>query len=188
MFGAVSLTKNADIDKYKYSRYGIGFDRQGDFSFGNELGKNFIIFGADLNSSSHVNNKKNNILVLGTDFVQGISGTTIYAEKLYSINLTEKINEQFCLSLHYNGANSYLFVNSKEINKFNAKDSAIVASPLCLGNISKDSFVDNMRKTGLNGYGYDFTVDYDSVAVDDILDLHSYLMEKNGIVSNVWIY
>ena len=90
LFGVVSLTKNADIDKYKCSGYGIGFDRHGEFSFGNGLGRNCIIFGANLSSSSHDNNKKNNILVLGKDFVQGIAGTTIYAEKLYKIYFTEK--------------------------------------------------------------------------------------------------
>ena len=137
MFGAVSLTKNADIDKYKYSVYGIGFDRHGEFSFGNGLGKNCLIFGAYLSSSSHANNKRNNILVLGKDFVKGINGTTIYAEKLYKINFTEK-NKNFCLSLHYNGANSYLFFNGTEIHIFKAKDSEIVPSPLCLENISKD--------------------------------------------------
>ena len=68
LFGAVSLTKNADIDRYKYSGYGIGFDRRREFSFGNGLGRNCIIFGADLCSSSHANNKKNNILVLDKDF------------------------------------------------------------------------------------------------------------------------
>ena len=182
LFGAVSLTKNTDIDKYKYSGYGIGFDRHGEFSLGNGLGKNCNVFGADLSSSSsHDNNNKNNILVLGKNFVQGINDTTIYAEKLYKINFTEK-NKKFCLSLHYNGASSYLFVNGTEIHKFKAKDSEIVASPLCLGNISKDFSVDNMRKTGLNSYVYDFSVDYDAVAVDDILDIHKYLMEKNGIV------
>ena len=90
LFGAVSLTKNADIDKYKYSGYGIGFDRQGEFSFGNGLGRNCKTLVADMSSSSHVNNKINNILVLGKDIVQGINGTTIYAEKFYSINFTEK--------------------------------------------------------------------------------------------------
>ena len=90
LFGAVSLTKNADIDQYKYSGYGIGFDRHREFSFGNGISRNCIIFGADLSSSSHANNKENNILVLGKDFVQVINGTTIYAEKLYSINFTEK--------------------------------------------------------------------------------------------------
>ena len=100
MFRAVSFNKNADIDQYKYSEYGIGFDRGREFSFGSELSKNCIIFGADLSSSSHANNKKSNILVLGKDFVQGINGTTIYTEKLYSINFTEKKNLKNCLSLH----------------------------------------------------------------------------------------
>ena len=67
---------------------------------------------------------------------------------MYSINFTEH-NKKFCLSLHYNGANSYLFVNGKEIHKFKAKDSEIVATPLCLGNISKDWSVDNMKKLDL---------------------------------------
>ena len=70
------------------------------------------------------------------------------AEKMYSINFTER-DKRFCLSLHYNGANSYLFVNGKEIMKFKAKDSEIVTTPLCLGNISKDWSVDNINKTGL---------------------------------------
>ena len=59
------------------------------------------------------------------------------------------------MSLHYNGANSYLFVNGTEIYKFKAKDSEILATPLCLGNISKDWSVDKMKKTGFNGYAYD---------------------------------
>ena len=86
------------------------------------------------------------------------------------------------MSLHYNGANSYLFVNGKEIYKFIGKGSEIVATPLCLGNISKDFSVDNMKNAGLNEYVYDFNVDYDAIAVDDILDIHKYLMEKNSIV------
>ena len=125
--------------------------------------------------------KKNNIPVLGKDFVQGITGTIIYADKLYSVNFTEN-NKIFCLSLHYNGADSYLFLNGVEVHKFKAKDSVIVASPLCLGNISKDFSVDNMKKTGLSAYVYDFSVDYDAIAVDYILNIHKYLMEKNGIV------
>ena len=81
------------------------------------------------------------------------------------------------LSLHCNGANKNLFVNSTDIHKFKAKDSEIVTSPLSLGNISKDFSVDNMKRTGLNGYVYDFNVDYDAIAVDDILNIHKYLME-----------
>ena len=84
--------------------------------------------------------------------------------------------------MYYVSANSYLFVNGKEIHKFKAKDSEIVATPLCLGNISKDWSVDNMKNTGLNGYVYDFSVDYDAIAVDDILGIDNYLMKKNDIV------
>ena len=84
------------------------------------------------------------------------------AEKKYSISFTES-RKKFCLSFHYNGLDSYLFVNSVEIIKFKAKDSEIVATPLCLRNISKDFSLDNMKKTGLNGYVYDFSVDYDAI-------------------------
>ena len=92
-----------------------------------------------------------------------------------------KKNKKFHLSLYYNGANSYLFVNGIEIHKFKAKNSEILATPLRLGNISKDFSVDDMKKTGLNGYVYDFIVDYDAIVVDDILDIHKYLIEKNNI-------
>ena len=99
---------------------------------------------------------------------------------MYSINFTKK-HTKFCLSLYYNGANSYLFVNGTEIIKFKAKDSEIIPYSLCLGNISKDWTNDNMKKTGFNGYIY-FSADYHAIAVSDILDIHKYLMKKNGIV------
>ena len=89
---------------------------------------------------------------------------------------------KFCLRLHYNGDNCYLFVNGTEIIKFKAKNSEIVATPLYPGNISKDWTVDNMKRTGFNVYVYDFSVDYDAVAVDDILDIHKYLMKKNNMI------
>ena len=169
MFEAVSLTKYNDIDKYKYSGYGIGFDRKGIFSVSNGFGRNCIIFGVDMSSSVHIDKKKKDILILGKGPTQGLEHT-LTAEKMYSINFTAN-NKKFCLSLHCNGANSYLFVNGTEIIKFKAKDSEIVATPLCLGNISKDFSVDNMKNTGLSGYVYDFRVDYDVIAVDDILDI-----------------
>ena len=86
------------------------------------------------------------------------------------------------MGLHCNGANSYLFVDGKEIHKSKAKDSKIVATPLCLGNASKDWSVDNMKKNWLNEFVYDFSVDYDVIAVADVLDIHRYLMERNGLV------
>ena len=106
--------------------------------------ENVLIFGADMSSSIHIDNKKKDILVLGRGPTQGLE-STLTAEKMCSINFTVT-KKKFCLSLHYNGANSYLFFNGTEIIKFKAKDSKIVASPLCLGNISKDWLTDNMKK------------------------------------------
>ena len=155
LFGAVTLTKHADINKQIYSGYGIGFDRHGCFSSAEiGIGRNVIIFGAYMSLSTKIDSRKKRILYF----------------------------KKFCLSLHYNGANSYLFVNGKEIHKFKAKDSEIVATLLCLGKISKDWTVDNLKKTGINGYVYNFSVDYDAIAVDVILDIHNYLMKKNDIV------
>ena len=97
---------------------------------------------------------------------------------MYSINFTV-IKKKFSLGLHYNGANSYLFVSGTEIYKFKAKVSEIVATSLCLGNIFKNWSPDNTKKAGFNGYVYDFSVDYDATDVDDIVDIHKYLMKKN---------
>ena len=134
-----------------------------------------------MNSSVHVDNKGKDILILGKGPTQGLGEHSLTAEKMYSINFGDN-NKNYCLSLHYNGANSYLFVNGTEIIKSKAKYSEIVASPLCLGNISKDQSVDNMKDTGLNNYVYDCSVDYDTTDVDDIKDIHKYLMKKSNIV------
>ena len=125
-----------------------------------------------MSSSAHIDNKKKDILILGIGPTQGLVHT-LNAEKMYSINFTVT-NIKFCLSLHYNGANSYLFVNGTDIYKFKAKDSENVASPLCLGNISKDWPTVNMKRTGFNGYVYDFSVDYYTTSVDDIKDIHRF--------------
>ena len=129
MFGAVKLTKNAGIDKNKYSGYGIRFDRR-TFSFpSGGFSCNVIIFVVDMSSSVHVDNKKKDILVLGEGPTQGLYGTTLSSEKKYSDNFT-LTRKKFCLSLCYDGAKSHLFVNGTEIIKFKAlklifKDSEI---------------------------------------------------------------
>ena len=172
------MSKNADVSKYKYSEYGTAFDRISSFSFpGDGDGQNIIIFGVDMNSSTHIENKVKDILILGKGRTQGLGEDSLTAEKMYSINFT-KDNVKFCLSLHYNGPNSYLFVNGTEIIKFKAKDSKIVASPLCLGNISKDWSTDNMKKRSFTGYVYDFSVGYDAITVDDIKDIKMKNEEK----------
>ena len=134
-----------------------------------------------MNSSIHIDNKGKDILILGLGPTQGLGENSLTAEKMYSINFTVT-KKKFCLSLHFNGGNSYLFVNGKEIIKFKGKDSNIVPRPLCLGNISKDWSTDKMKKTGFTGYVHDFSVDYNVVTVDDIKDIDNYLRKKNNIV------
>ena len=173
------MTKTADTDKYKHQGHGIGFDLSGNFSHpdgGN--GKNVIIFGVDMTDSKHANNKTKDVLVLGHGFKQKINDTKIYAEKMYSPNFTVA-NKTFCLSLHYNGDDSYLFVNGKEVIKFKAKKQSVVGK-LSLGNISADF---NQADRKFYRYIYDFSVDYNAISNDKIHDIHPYLMRKNGIIS-----
>ena len=171
------MTKNADTDKYKYQSHGIGFDLSGIFSHpdgGN--GKSVIILGVDMTNAKHGNNKTKEVLVLGHGVIQKIDDATIYAEKMYSPNFTVA-NKTFCLSLHYNGDDSYLFVNGI---KFKAKKQSVVGK-LSLGNISADFNQADRKSTGLYGYIYDFSVDYNAISNDKIHDIHRYLMEKNNI-------
>ena len=130
--------------------------------------------------STKINNRKKDISVLGKGSTQGLEHT-LSAEKLYSINFNNHFTKS-CFTLHYNAAKSYLFINGTEIIKFKAKDSEIKPYELCLGNISKDWSIVNMKKTGLKDCVYDFSVDYDYISNSDILEIHKYLMEKNGIV------
>ena len=137
-----------------------------------------------MSSSIHIDNKGKEILILGFGPTQRLGEHSLTAEKMYSINNFTVTKKKFCLSLHHNGANSYLFVNGSEMYKSKAKYSKIVPSTLCLGNISKDWSLDNMKRTWFTGYVYDFSVDYNAIAVDNIKDIHKYLVEKNGII---WI-
>ena len=188
----------SDTDLNKYVGYGICFDEGSNFSFGNIVnGKNVIIFGADMSFSSHERNRENEIYVLGKDFIQGVTtvgptalngrtskGTTIYAEKIYKHNFTEP-NKKFVLSLHYDGDDSYLFVNGGEELKFRAKtfSDQVKQNIMCIGNLSSDWSSANSTKTGLYGNVYDCTVDYNSVnMVGTIYDIHSYLMKKHDTI------
>ena len=101
-----------------------------------------------MSSSAKIDNKGKDILILGLGPTFGLGEKALSAEKMFSISFT-KVNRKFCLSLHYNGANSYLFVNGTEIYKFTAKDSMIIPNNLCLGNVSKDFSTSNMKKLDL---------------------------------------
>ena len=156
----------SNSDHNKYSGYAICFDEGSDFSFGNITnGKNVIIFGADMSFSSHERNRQNEIYVLGKDFIQGVttvgptgSGTTIYAENVYKHNFTEP-NKKFVFSLHYNGDNSYLFVNGGEELKFKAKtfSDQVKQNLMCIGNLSSDWSSIDSTNIGLYRNVYDFT-------------------------------
>ena len=140
------MTKNTDVDKYKYSGCGIGFDGRGVFTHPTgSFGNNAIIFGVDMSSSVHIDNKGKDILILGSGQTQGLGEHSLTAEKMYSINFSAT-ERRFCLSLHYNGANSYFFVNGSEMIKFKATDSELPSTLLCLGNISNDFSASNMKK------------------------------------------
>ena len=99
---------------------------------------------------------------------------------MYSPNFTVD-NKTFCLGLHYNGDNSYLFVNGKQVNKFKSKNSKLMKYPMCLG-LSKDYDNNNHKDTGLYGNVYDFIVDYSAITNDKIVDIHNYLWKKNNVI------
>ena len=181
-FGAIEITKNADTSKYAYKGYGICFDEGGTFSKGNiNNRRNVLISGVDESSLVHLNNKANNIYVMGDLFVQGINDTTLYAEKVYSQNFSQA-SKKFALNLHYNGDDSYLFVNGKQELKFKSKTEHLVKEKLCIGNLSDQWTASESKKTGLHGNIYDFVEDYEAtVEVGPIYDFHRYLMVKHNI-------
>ena len=117
MFGSVKLTKNGDPDKYKYSGYAIGFDSRSEFSFPDgSMGKIVIMFGADMSSSVHIDNKNKDVLILGKGPPQGVDDTTLTAEAKYPINFTQP-RKRFALSLTTVEATvSYLLMLQKYIN------------------------------------------------------------------------
>ena len=83
--------------------------------------------------------------------------------------------------MHYNGSNSFLFVNATKIYQFKAKDSEIRNCLLRFGNISEEFSTNNMKKTGLNGNVYDFSVAYKVIDTSNIIDIHKYLIKKHDI-------
>ena len=124
LFGATSIVKNGDKEKYMYSGYRITFNSTGSWSFDNDYARNAKIFGVDNTSSSHADNRKNNFLILGKHPDFGINGSFGLPDKKISINFT-KTNTKLCLCSHYNVDNNYLFVNEKEIFNFKADNKNI---------------------------------------------------------------
>ena len=188
LFDAMKITENTDYSKNNYTGYGLCFDegnafvhkiREGNFDY-TANARNVSIFGADMSSSVHATNRANHIY-MGKGFVQGINDTTIYTEKNFYRNFTDP-GKKFVISLHYNGDNSYLFVNGRQELKFKAKNDQIIDDKLCLGNLSSEWTTIESEKTGLYGDIYDFVVDYKSInGVKPIYDMHRYLITKHNI-------
>ena len=189
LFGAMQITKNDDTSKYDYKGYGICFDEGSEFGHTITEGgrthttdaRNVLIFGVDMSFSVHATNRANNIYVMGTGLTQGIHDTTLYAEKNFCRNFTD-LGKKFMLSLHYNGADSYLFVNGRQELKFKCKADQLVKEKLYIGNLSDQWTTSESEKTGVYGKIYDFVVDYEQiVGVKAIYDMHRYLMTKHNI-------
>ena len=190
LFGAMQITKNAtDNSKNNYKGYGICFDEGSEFGHTITEGSrahttnatNVLIFGVDMSFSVHTTNRANNIYLMGTGLTQGIHDTTIYAEKNFYRNFTD-FGKKFMLSLHYNGDDSYLFVNGRQELKFKAKTDQLVKEKLCIGNLSDQWTTSESEKAGVYGKIYDFVVDYKQIVrVKTIYDMHRYLMTKHNI-------
>ena len=164
-----------------YSGYEIAFNGGDHWSFDYGTPRNVIIFGVDNSSSSYVGNLKSNFLILAKGTTFGINGNFGSPEKKLRINFT-KATTKFCLSLHYNVDNSYLFVNGKEIIKFKADNKNVnFPTRFCLGSISDGFSATESRKVSLNGNVYDLSVHYICIDKSDTLNIHKYLMTKNNI-------
>ena len=125
-----------------------------------------------MSSSVHVDNKGKDILILGEGPTQGLDDTTLTAEAKYPINFTQS-GKRFVLSLHYNGSNSFLFVNATKVYQFKEKNSEIIDYTLCLGNVLKEFTSNNMRLKGVVTF---FSVNFNPIDNSDMLDIHKYLM------------
>ena len=154
------IVKNSDKEKYMYSGYAITFDSAGSLGLDNDTTRNGIIFVVDNSSSSHADNCKNSFLVLGEGPNFGINGSFGSSEKKFSINFS-KANTKFCLSLHYNADNSYVFDNGKEIFKFKADNKNVdFPTQFCFGSISNGFSAAESREVSLNGNVHDVSVYY----------------------------
>ena len=181
MFTNLKIIENDYPDRCSYSRYGVVFASRSDFSLlEGSMGKEIIIFGVDMSSSVHTDNKKKDILILGIGPTQELDDTMLTAEAQYSINFSRP-NRKFCLSLHYNGSNSFLFINTTKKYLIKAKDSEIKKYFLSLRNILKDFTGNNMKKPGLNGYVYKFSVDYNIIDTSNVINVHKFLTKKHNI-------
>ena len=154
LFGATNVVNYSDKKKWVYSGYAIAFSRASSWRFGNDNAKNIVIFGFDNRSSSHADNRKN-VLMLGEGPSYGINGRFVAPGKMFYNNYS-KTKTKYCSNLHYNGENSYLFVNGKEIFKFKAENNNVsFPTKFCLGSflVNYNTIVMSSTSTSISWLG-----------------------------------
>ena len=130
-----------------------------------------------MSSSVHVENKRKDNLILDEGVTQGLDDTILTAEAKYLINFTQP-GEKFVLSLHYNGSNSFLIFNATNVYKSKQKNTGRKEYGICLGSISKDFIINDIKKTGLKGVVNPISVDFNTINTNDILNIHKYLIKR----------
>ena len=175
-FSLTAIVQNSDKEKFVYSGYGIAFDGKGSWSFGNNYAGNVVIFGVDNSSSSHTDNQGYDMLLLGEGNTFG-NYHKIWCTRKKLVLILVKQRQ----SVHCNGHSSYLFVNGEEIYKFKA-NNVNYPTQFCLGSISNTFDLFESKEVCLKGIVHYVSVDYNAIAMGDILDIQKYLMEKNNVI------
>ena len=179
LFGATNIVKNSDREKYVYSGYGIAFVGKVSWSLGNDCARNFVIFGVDNSSSSYTDNQKKNFSVLSEGDTFGINGRFDAPEKKFSINFGNA-KTAFCLSLVIRVI--CLLLGEKPLNlKLTIKMLTFQLNFVSEVLLIKCSLSES-KEVSLKGNVYDFSVDYNLIVIDDILDIRKYLIKKNDVV------
>ena len=145
-----------------------------------------------MSSSLHIDNREKDILILAEGPTQGLDNTTLAAEAKYPINFTQS-ERRFVLNVHCNGSSSFLFVNDRKICQFQAKSSKVKDYAPSLGNISEAFTIDKVETRGLKGVVKCFSVDFNPIDINSVLDVYKYLMNRTwykitfGIIKKMFI-
>ena len=159
---------------------GLAFDSRGEWTHADgSTARNIFIFGTDNSNSKFDDNRKLNFTCLGRGYTEFFKGKNVFAESVFKKNFT-KNNIKFVLSLHYNSDKSYLIVNGEEIYNFKALKN-LKAGTLALGILHKNYPDEEVKDVSLYGNVYEFSVDYRALEVEEIKNIHTYLMKKHGV-------
>ena len=192
LFGFVKLTENADLDKHKYSDYSTEFNSRSEFLFINgSYGKN-VIFLADISLVMLADSKGEDILIFGKGPTQGLDDTTLTAKAKYPIDLRQS-GRRFVLSLHYDGSNSFLFVNASKVYQLKAKKSEIKRLWTVFRSCFKRFYNYKYEKNAIKGVVKLFSVDFNPIDTNNFFDIHKYLMKRTcykiifGLIKKIFV-